>query len=98
MIAKTRTPRSDALRVTFSLPADRPSERVFVVGDFNNWDPGPHELRRRSNGRRTAIVELPPGHRSRFRYVTAAGHWFDDGDADAYEPNPHGGVDGVVTT
>ena len=68
-------------RVTFSLPAQEPSGAVSVVGDFNSWEPGRHELVRRRNGTRSVSVVLPPGEH-RFRYLAADGVWLDDETAD----------------
>lgn len=67
-----------ARRVTFSLPADAPPGGVSVVASFNDWTPGRHYLARRSNGRRSASVELAPGTEIQFRYLAENGHWFDD--------------------
>ena len=64
-------------RITFALPADEPAGIVSVVGDFNEWQPGTHELVRRRNGTRTVSVILPPGQH-RFRYLATGGVWFDD--------------------
>ncbi|MDH2429493.1 isoamylase early set domain-containing protein [Sphaerisporangium sp. TRM90804] len=68
-------------RVTFALPLDHPYGVVSVVGDFNGWNPGRHELRRRRNGTRTVSVILPQGVH-RFRYLATGGMWFDDDTAD----------------
>ncbi|GII85062.1 hypothetical protein Ssi03_30520 [Sphaerisporangium siamense] len=68
-------------RVTFLLPMDQPNGVVSVVGDFNDWIPGRHELRRRPNGTRTVSVILPEGVH-RFRYLATGGLWFDDDNAD----------------
>ncbi|MBB2914387.1 1,4-alpha-glucan branching enzyme [Streptosporangium becharense] len=76
-------------RVTFTLPADRPAGVVSVVGDFNGWEPGLHELRRRRNGRRTVSVILPAGTH-RFRYLATGGLWFDDDTADHIDD--HGSI------
>lgn len=70
-------------RVTFILPADAPLGAVSVVGDFNDWQPGCHELRKRSNGTRSAAVEVAPGARLRFRYLAEGGRWLDDPDVAA---------------
>lgn len=70
-------------RITFALPAHDPQGIVSVVGDFNQWQPGRHELVRRRNGTRTVSVILPPG-RHRFRYLGTGGHWFDDEAAEGY--------------
>ena len=68
-------------RVTFSLPLDLPDGVVSVVGDFNDWEPGRHELLKRRNGRRSVSVILSPGVH-RFRYLATGGVWFDDETAD----------------
>ena len=54
-------------RVTFCLPADDPVGVVSVVGTFNGWEPGQHELKARRDGTRTISVRLDPGTYS-FRY------------------------------
>jgi 1,4-alpha-glucan branching enzyme len=66
------------VRVTFVLPADEPAGPVSVVGDFNNWDPFAHPLRRRSNGTRSVVARLRAGSCSHFRYLGEGGCWFDD--------------------
>ncbi|MGW0806237.1 isoamylase early set domain-containing protein [Nonomuraea sp. NPDC002799] len=75
-------------RITFALPVGRPDGTVSVVGDFNDWSPGRHELRIRHNGTRTVSVILPPGTH-RFRYLASGGVWFDDESADHIDQ--HGG-------
>jgi 1,4-alpha-glucan branching enzyme len=72
-------------RVTFCLPVATPAGQVSVVGSFNGWEPGRHELKPRRNGTRTVSVPLPPGH-YRFRYLAANGVWFDDEHADGVGP------------
>jgi 1,4-alpha-glucan branching enzyme len=76
-------------RVTFCLPADAPTGRVSVVGCFNEWEPGRHELVPRRDGSRTVTVRLSPG-RYRFRYLASDGIWLDDEHADAVDV--HGGL------
>ena len=48
------------------------------MGDFNNWDPFAHPLRRRANGIRSAAVTVRSGSTLRFRYLAEGGVWFDD--------------------
>ena len=86
MIKKSRL-FGDKTRVTFSLPADVPAGTVSVVGTFNGWEPGTHELRPRRDGTRTISVPLAPGHYS-FRYLASDGVWLDDEFADGV--GPHG--------
>lgn len=68
------------IKVTFVLPAEEPSGRVSVVGEFNDWQPGVHELRKRSNGTRSVSVQVPHGTTLCFRYLGDGGLWFDDPD------------------
>lgn len=69
-------------RVTFCLPEGEPGGTVSVVGCFNGWEPGRHELTTRRNGTRTVSLPLPPG-RYHFRYLATGGVWLDDECADA---------------
>jgi 1,4-alpha-glucan branching enzyme len=72
-------------RVTFCLPKDAPDGAVSVVGTFNDWEPGLHELKDRRDGTRTVTVRLDPGH-YRFRYLASDGVWLDDEHADVVGP------------
>lgn len=65
-------------RITFALPVDEPDGVVSVVGDFNDWRPGVHELRRRSNGTRSSTVTVPEGAAVRFRYLAEGDHWSNE--------------------
>jgi 1,4-alpha-glucan branching enzyme len=76
---------SDEVKVTFSLVDDgRP---VSLIGDFNEWNPQVHPLRRRANGTRSVAVVFNRGQLARFRYLAAEDCFFDDPDGDAIEPN-----------
>jgi hypothetical protein len=78
------------VKVTFVLDEDAHPGPVSVVGDFNDWTPGTHLLRRRTNGTRSVAVTLDKGDSVRFRYLGHNGHWFDDHDADGHDA--HGGI------
>jgi 1,4-alpha-glucan branching enzyme len=67
-----------SVKVTFALPAEEWAAGCSVVGDFNEWVPGRHQMRRRSNGTRSTSVTLAAGSRIRFRYLGKDGHWFND--------------------
>ena len=83
MIKIAKPTRSGEVRVTFVLPATEPSGPVSVVGDFNEWDPHAHPLRKRGNGVRSAVVTIPAGSTLHFRYLAEGGVWFDDETAGA---------------
>ena len=70
--------KAENVTVTFSLPAEECAAGCSVVGDFNEWVPGRHQMRRRSNGTRSTSVTLAAGSRVRFRYLGKNGHWFND--------------------
>jgi 1,4-alpha-glucan branching enzyme len=72
-------------RVTFCLPDNQPTGQVSVVGSFNDWEPGKHELKPRRGGVRTVTVRLAPGA-YHFRYLASDGVWLDDEHADAIDP------------
>jgi 1,4-alpha-glucan branching enzyme len=61
LIKTTRPGQDGTVRVTFALPADEPDGAVSVVGNFNDWDPFAHPLRRRANRTRSAAVTVPAG-------------------------------------
>ncbi len=88
MIKRTRL-FGDKTRVTFALPAGAADGPVSVVGTFNAWEPGRHELVRRRDGSHSVSVTLPRGIH-RFRYLGTGGRWFDDSTADHVDE--HGGV------
>ena len=78
MIKTSKPGRDGTVRVTFTLPADEPSGPVSVVGDFNDWNPHTHPLRRRANQTRSAAVTVQAGSTLRFRYLGDGGIWFND--------------------
>jgi len=90
MIKVSKPVRNGSVRVTFALPANEPPGAVSLVGDFNNWDPFAHPLRKRSNGTRSTVVSAPPGSTLHFRYLAEGGLWFDDDGAHAVDA--HGAI------
>jgi 1,4-alpha-glucan branching enzyme len=76
---------AESVKVTFALAADEAAAGCSVVGDFNGWQPGMHQLRRRSNGTRSTAVTLPLGTRVRFRHLGRNGHWFNDPDVAEFD-------------
>jgi len=92
LITKKQT--KGGVQVTFALDSDAP---VSVVADLNDWDPYAHPLKKRSNGTRSVALTVPAGSAIRFRYLDAAGRFFDDPAGDAIEPNGYGQTHTVVT-
>ena len=94
-----RTPTDDGdVKLTFVVPLDVLDAPISVVGDFNDWDPYATPLRRRSNGTRSAAVELPAGERVEFLYLADGGRWLTEDDADELRVTDDGSVNCVVAT
>ena len=74
--------KTGATKLTFVLPLDEAPEATSVIGDFNTWDPLCHPMKKRSNGTRSASVEVPEGEVLQFRYLAEGGLWFNDADSD----------------
>ena len=83
MIKRQKPTKAGTVKLTFELPINEPEGSVSVVGDFNDWQPGTHELVPGKNGSRAATVTVPAGTTLRFRYLGDGGRWFDDEAADA---------------
>ncbi len=85
-LIKTTKPGQDGtVRVTFALPIDEPGGPVSVVGNFNDWNPFTHPLRKRANQTRSAAVTVQAGSTLHFRYLAEGGVWFDDESVPAQE-------------
>lgn len=86
--------KDGSVKVTFALA--EASGPISVITDLDEWARDAHPLRRRSNGHLSVAITVPAGRLVRFRYATADGDYFDDPDADAFEPNGFGQTHAVV--
>jgi len=82
IMIKRQKSSDGVIKVTFSLPLEQAPEATSVAGDFNNWDPLANPMKKRSNGTRSASVEIPEGEVVNFRYLANGGQWFNDDEAD----------------
>jgi hypothetical protein len=78
MLRSTKVRNRDAYQLTFTLPPEAPPGPVSVVGDFNDWTPGRHQLKQHRDGSRSVTVRVPAAKTVRFRYLAADGYWFDE--------------------
>lgn len=85
-------------KCTFELPkaAAEDVNTVYLVGEFNDWDPKATPMKRLKNGSFKAELELPHGQAFSFRYLRENGTWENDWEADEYRPVPGFGVDNSV--
>ena len=96
MLRCTNARGGDAVKVTFALPAAETDVAVSVLGDFNGWDPLAHPMKKRSNGTRSATVEVPVGQAVRFKYLAADGSWFCDPDTETVVHDEYHTVDSLL--
>jgi len=97
-IKKTYLKSRNACKVTFRMPraAVPDARRVFVAGEFNEWNVQANPMKRLKNGDFTAQIELVPGRDYQFRYHIDGKRWENDWQADRYVPNPFGDADNSV--
>ena len=79
--------------VTFRF--DEPSEcPVYLVGDFNNWDPTSTRMRKVKDSNWSLKLDMKPGE-YQYRYY-CEGIWYNDHGADRYIANHIDGENSVV--
>jgi 1,4-alpha-glucan branching enzyme len=78
-------------RVKFSLPPDtgNPSKKVFIVGDFTDWDRKRIPMRKSEDGSYSATLELKMGNEYQFRYLIDETQWENDNEADKQVPSSY---------
>jgi len=86
------------VRVTFLLPSTLQADKIFLVGDFNQWQTSSHPFARDAMGNWVFILDLEPGQAHQFRYVSDGLHWMNDSEADDLVENQRGGSNFVVVT
>ena len=96
MLRKNFSKTGRSCRVTFTVPSEVPAERVYVSGEFNDWDRPGLPLVRRKDGRFSNSVSLETGRAYRFRYLLDGERWENDAAADGYVPNPFGSEDSLL--
>ena len=55
MLRRTK-PKSDRTKITFAVPHDLAPVSVSLIGEFNEWNPQAHPMRKRSNGTRSVTL------------------------------------------
>ena len=86
-------------KVTFRVDKDaaKSAKKLYLVGEFNQWDDKATPMKRLKSGDFTQTVELgieQPEYE--FRYLTDQGIWENDWEADHYIPNGIDGENSVV--
>ncbi len=100
MIHKTfiETDRGSVARVTFTLPDCIWADKIYLVGDFNDWNRTSHPFQNDGTGQWTITVDLELGRAYQFRYLIDGEQWTNDDQADAHVYNRYGTSNFVVVT
>ena len=86
-------------KVTFRVEKDaaESAKKLFLVGEFNQWDAKATPMKRLKTGDFTQTVELETAQTEyQFRYLNDQGNWENDWAADKYIPNGIDGENSVV--
>ena len=97
MISKQFAANCEKVRVVFELPSCLWADRIYVVGDFNEWQPAETPLKQDRDGVWRAELELPVGHYYEFRYLID-GKWHAEIHADGSQPSDIGCNNSVLDT
>ncbi|PKP50371.1 MAG: glycoside hydrolase [Bacteroidetes bacterium HGW-Bacteroidetes-11] len=79
-------------KVSFKLSKSQFSNasKVFLSGDFNNWNESALEMNQLKDGTFSQTIELETGREYQFRYIADGTLWFNDEEADGYRSSGHG--------
>ena len=98
VFVKTNAKSKLVARVTFGLPGSMWADTIYLLGDFNEWRPGPDPLEHARDGGWSLTKEFEVGRAFQFRYLVNGQDWLNDNQADAYVPNPYGSQNCLVVT
>ncbi len=82
-------------RVKFIMPPEavNGADKLFLVGDFNDWNTTTCPMKRLKDGTFTLEVPLAAGQDFQYRYLTDAGFWLNDTEADEDVPCSFAGTE-----
>ena len=80
--------------VTFVCDLKSDAKKVFLAGDFNQWNPQVKRMTKFKDGSFRARMRLSPGE-YQYKFVVD-GMWFNDPAAPAQVMNEHGTLNSVI--
>ncbi|HAE22300.1 MAG TPA: glycoside hydrolase [Spirochaetaceae bacterium] len=98
MLKKDYGASSDSCRVTFTLKQEEAAgaHEVFLVGDFNNWNPAASPMHANVAGNFELTIALLSGHEYQYRFFLDGLRWENDWNADKYVGSPYGTTENSV--
>ncbi|MGE4506647.1 MAG: isoamylase early set domain-containing protein [Desulfovibrionaceae bacterium] len=87
-------------KVTFKLSKTAVGEakKLFLVGEFNNWNTKKTPMTRLKDGSFSVSLDLAAGQDYQYRYLTDSGDWLNDTKADRYDYSAFAGGDNCVVS
>jgi 1,4-alpha-glucan branching enzyme len=100
MIRKTYVQVHDktVARVMFKVPNGTKTRRIYLVGDFNDWNLLSHPMQYEPNQGWVLTLNLQLGRAYQFRYLRDGKDWMCDSQADGFVYNPTGAHNFIVVT
>lgn len=85
-------------KVTFQIPKEAVAtvKKVYLVGDFNGWDPDVTPMKKQKDGAFSVTLNLEQGREYQFRYLIDGTKWENDWNADKYVPSSFGDSENSV--
>ncbi len=93
-IQKTFLKSKPICKVTFSVKPENKNE-VFLIGDFNDWNPKQSPLKALKNGTYKGTIELETGKEYEFKYLIG-NEFVNDTEADTFKYNQFAGSENSV--
>ncbi len=96
-VTKAFDQKSSRCTVTFTLPLEAAgnAKKLFLAGEFNGWSPSELPMRK-GKGTFSVSLELETERQYQYRFVTEAGVWLNDTQADFYVYNAFADSDNSV--
>jgi hypothetical protein len=95
MLSKRRL-AGGKVQVTFSAPQLKGVARVFLVGEFNDWNTSLMPMTAKADGCWSVVLTLDAGRMYAFRYLVPGQGWHNDWAAHPYIPNEFGSENSIV--
>jgi 1,4-alpha-glucan branching enzyme len=89
---KKKAPKRRRIEFFLSMPE---AQQVILLGDFNQWNPKTHPMRRDGKGTWRKIIMIFPG-RYEYRFWVD-GTWYNDPNNNQRCPNCFGSENNVIT-
>lgn len=97
MIHKMLSSRPGHVQIVFELPSSIWANRIFLTGEFNEWNEHNLPMKQDRDGVWRRSVDLPSGRSYEFRYIID-GQWQTNFHADGFSSNMFGAQNSVINT